>query len=176
VAQLRAQGLQAVVMLTGDQRSTAERLASEIGVTELQAELLPAQKVAAVESLQRTYGSVAMVGDGINDTPALAAANVGIAIGGTSQAMETADVTLMSDDLRRIPFVIGLSRAAMGCVRVNIALSILIKLIFLVLALLGQSSMWMAVLADTGTSLLVTLNGMRLLGYRSEEQAKLRWG
>ncbi len=176
VAQLRAQGLQALVMLTGDQRSTAERLASEVGVTELQAELLPAQKVAAVESLQRTYGSVAMVGDGINDTPALAAANVGIAIGGTSQAMETADVTLMSDDLRRIPFVIGLSRAAMECVRVNIALSILIKLIFLVLALLGQSSVWMAVLADTGTSLLVTLNGMRLLGYRSEEQAKLRRG
>jgi len=176
IAQLRAQGLQAVVMLTGDQRSTAERLASEVGVTELQAELLPAEKVAAVELLQRRYGSVAMVGDGINDTPALAAANVGIAIGGTSQAMETADVTLMSDDLRRIPFVIGLSRAAMECVKVNVALSILIKLVFLVLALLGQSSMWMAVLADTGTSLLVTLNGMRLLGYRSEEQAKLRRG
>ena len=170
VARLRAMGLQAVVMLTGDQQVTAERIAAEVGVTEVRAELLPAQKVAAVEALARQYGPVAMVGDGINDAPALAAATVGIAIGaahgGATQAMELADVTLMSGDLRRLPFALGLSRAAMGTVRVNIALSLGIKLVFLVLVLLGRGTMWMAVLADVGTSLLVTLNGVRLLAYR----------
>jgi Zn2+/Cd2+-exporting ATPase len=142
-----------------------------VGVTDVRAELLPEQKVAAVEALQRAYGPIAMVGDGINDTPALATASVGIAIGGahggTNQAMETADVTLMSDDLRQLPFALGLSRAAMRTVGVNIALSIGIKLVFLVLVLAGMGTIWMAVLADMGTSLLVTLNGMRLLGYRS---------
>jgi Cd2+/Zn2+-exporting ATPase len=170
VARLRAMGLQAVVMLTGDQQVTAERIAAEVGVTEVRAELLPAQKVAAVEALARQYGPVAMVGDGINDAPALAAATVGIAIGaahgGATQTMEVADVTLMSGDLRRLPFVLGLSRAAMGTVRVNIALSLGIKLVFLVLVLLGRGTIWMAVLADVGTSLLVTLNGVRLLAYR----------
>ncbi|NTU84849.1 MAG: heavy metal translocating P-type ATPase [Chloroflexales bacterium] len=173
VSRLKALGLRAVVMLTGDQQATAERIAAEVGVTEVRAELLPAQKVAAVEALERQYGPVAMVGDGINDTPALAAATVGIAIGaahgGASQAMETADVTLMSDDLRRLPFAFGLSRAAMGTVAVNIALSIGIKLVFLALVLAGTGTMWMAVLADVGTSLLVTLNGMRLLAYRERE-------
>jgi Zn2+/Cd2+-exporting ATPase len=171
VAQLKGMGLRAVVMLTGDQQATAERIAADVGVTDVRAELLPEQKVAAVEALQRAYGPIAMVGDGINDTPALATASVGIAIGGahggTNQAMETADVTLMSDDLRQLPFALGLSRAAMRTVGVNIALSIGIKLVFLVLVLAGMGTIWMAVLADMGTSLLVTLNGMRLLGYRS---------
>jgi Cd2+/Zn2+-exporting ATPase len=170
VEQLRGLGLRAVVMLTGDQGATAERIGAEVGVTEVRAELLPDQKVAAVQALQHEHGPVAMVGDGINDTPALATASVGIAIGGahggTNQAMETADVTLMSDDLRQLPFAIGLGRAAMRTVGVNVALSIGIKLVFLVLVLLGMGTMWMAVLADVGTSLLVTLNGMRLLGYR----------
>ncbi len=170
VAQLRAMGLRAVVMLTGDQRATAERIGADVGVTDVRAELLPEQKVAAIQALQREYGPVAMVGDGINDTPALATASVGIAIGGasggTNQAMETADITLMSDDLRQLPFALGLSRAAMRTVGVNVALSIGIKLVFLALVLAGVGTMWMAVLADMGTSLLVTLNGMRLLGYR----------
>jgi Zn2+/Cd2+-exporting ATPase len=170
VAQLRALGLRAVVMLTGDQQATAERIGADVGVTAIRAELLPEQKVAAVEALAREYGPVAMVGDGINDTPALATASVGIAIGaahgGTNQAMETADVTLMSDDLRQLPFAISLGRATMRTVTVNVVLSIGIKLVFLVLVLLGMGTMWMAVLADMGTSLLVTLNGMRLLGYR----------
>jgi len=170
VAQLRAMGLRAVVMLTGDQRATAERIGADVGVTDVRAELLPEQKVAAIQALQREYGPVAMVGDGINDTPALATASVGIAIGGasggTNQAMETADITLMSDDLRQLPFALGLSRAAMRTVGINVALSIGIKLVFLALVLAGVGTMWMAVLADMGTSLLVTLNGMRLLGYR----------
>ncbi|NTW00961.1 MAG: heavy metal translocating P-type ATPase, partial [Oscillochloris sp.] len=170
VAQLKGMGLQAVVMLTGDQRVTAERIGIDVGLTDVRAELLPAQKVAAIETLQQQYGPVAMVGDGINDTPALATANVGIAIGGahggTNQAMEVADVTLMSDDLRQLPFTIALSRAAMTTVSVNLAVSIGIKLVFLALVLVGMGTMWMAVLADVGTSLLVTLNGMRLLGYR----------
>ncbi len=171
-AQLRAMGIPAVVMLTGDQQATAERIGAAVGVTDVRAGLLPAQKVAAVVALQREYGTVAMVGDGINDTPALATADVGIAIGGshggTNQAMETADVTLMSDDLRQLPFTIGLSRAAMQTVRVNVALSIAIKLVFMLVVLGGWGTMWMAVLADMGTSLLVTLNGTRLLGYRSK--------
>jgi Cd2+/Zn2+-exporting ATPase len=171
IRQLKALGLQAVVMLTGDQQATAERIGAQIGVTDVRAGLLPEQKLAAVESLKRQYGAIMMVGDGINDTPALATATVGIAIGGAyggaNQAMETADITLMSNDLRQLPFAISLSRAAMRTVRVNIALSIGIKLVFLVLVLFGMGTMWMAVLADVGTSLLVTLNGMRLLGYRA---------
>lgn len=175
IQQVKALGLRAVVMLTGDQRATAERIGAEIGVTDVRAGLLPEQKLAAVESLRREYGAIAMVGDGINDTPALATATVGIAIGGAyggaNQAMETADITLMSNDLRQLPFAISLSRAAMRTVRVNIALSIGIKLVFLVLVLFGMGTMWMAMLADVGTSLLVTLNGMRLLGYRASHAA-----
>lgn len=172
IDQLKALGLRGIAMLTGDERSTAERIASEVGVTDIRAELLPEQKVAAVEALQQRYGPLAMVGDGINDTPALATASVGIAIGGahggTNQAMETADITLMSDDLRHLPFAIRLSRATMRTVGVNIAFSIGIKVAFLLLVLAGIGTMWMAVFADVGTALLVTLNGMRMLGYRGK--------
>jgi Zn2+/Cd2+-exporting ATPase len=168
VAALRALGLRAVVMLSGDDEATARRVGDEIGVTDVRAGLLPAQKLALVEDLQRQYGPVAMVGDGINDTPALAAAAVGIAVGGghggTAQAMETADVTLMSDDLGRLPFLLRLARAMMATIRANVAVSIGVKLAFLALVLLGLGTMWMAVLADVGVALLVTLNGMRLLG------------
>jgi Cd2+/Zn2+-exporting ATPase len=170
VAALKALGLRAIVMLTGDQRATAERIGAAVGVNDVRAELLPAEKVAVVNELQRNHGPTAMVGDGINDTPALAAADVGIAIGGahggTNQAMETADITLMGDDLRQLPFALRLSRAAMQTVRFNIAFAIAIKLVFLALVVAGSGTMWMAVLADVGASLLVTLNGMRLLGYR----------
>ncbi len=174
VDQLRRHGL-TVAMLTGDNDSTARAIAEQIGVDDVRADLLPEQKVDAVESLQRRYGSIAMVGDGINDAPALALADVGIAIGGayggTTQAMETADVTLMSDDLRRLPFAIALSHAARNTVSANVAISIGIKLIFFILVLLGVGTMWMAVLADMGTSLLVTLNGMRMLRFSTDDSS-----
>lgn len=170
VAQLRAQGL-ATAMLTGDEHAAAERVAAEVGVSEVRAGLLPEQKLAALAELQQAHGPVAMVGDGINDAPALASAAVGIAIGaahgGTTQAMETADVTLMSDDLGRLPFAISLSRAAMRTVGANVTFSIAVKLAFLGLVLAGMGSLWLAVLADVGAALLVTLNGMRLLQYRA---------
>ena len=168
VQELKAAGMAAVVMLTGDNRGAAQTIGAQVGVTDVRAELLPADKLAALRELQTTHGAVAMVGDGINDAPALAAADVGIAIGGatgTTQAMETADVTLMSADLRQLPFAVRLSRAAMRTIRINVALSIGIKLAFLVVVLLGWGTMWMAVLADMGTALLVTLNGMRLLRF-----------
>lgn len=177
VDELRRSGLKAVVMLTGDSRATAAAIAGQVGVTDVCAELLPDQKVAAVEELRATYGPIAMVGDGINDAPALATADVGVAIGGalggSNQAMETADVTLMSDDLRRLPFALHLSRAARRTIWANVILSIGVKLLFFVLVLLGVGTMWMAVLADMGTSLLVTLNGMRLLRWRGGQDDKM---
>lgn len=167
VTQLKDAGITNVAMLTGDNHGTAQAIARQVGVTDVRAELLPADKLTAIQELQAA-GPVAMVGDGINDAPALAAADVGIAIGGatgTAQAMETADITLMRADLAQLPFAVKLSRAAMNTIRVNVALSIGIKVAFLVVVLLGWGTMWMAVLADMGTSLLVTLNGMRLLGF-----------
>ena len=155
------------VMLTGDNEATAAQVAREAGVSEYRANCLPEEKVAHIRSLRAVYPAVAMVGDGINDTPALAAASIGIAVGtengATTQAMETADVTLLGGDLSRLPFAVRLARRTMRIIRANVALSIGIKLAFLVLVLVGLGSMWLAVLADMGTSLLVTLNGMRLL-------------
>ena len=164
---LKEAGVRTLVMLTGDNLATARNIADQVGMTEVRADLLPERKVDAMRALLEKYGTVAMVGDGINDAPALATASVGIAMGagGTAQAMETADVVLMTDDLSRLPYAIRLSRAALATIKTNIALSIAVKLVFLGVVLLGFGTMWMAVLADVGVSLLVTLNGMRLLGY-----------
>lgn len=163
VAALQRLGIGRLVMLTGDNPQTAQRVADQVGVTEFRASCLPEEKVEAVAALREEAGTVAMVGDGINDTPALATASVGIAIGNTAQAMESADVVLMRDSLLPLPFALRLSRAAMRTVQANVAFSIGIKLVFLLLVLFGWGTMWMAVLADVGASLLVTLNGMRLL-------------
>ena len=163
IAELKALGIEDLVMLTGDNETTAKAVAEKVGVTDFRASCLPEDKVTEIERLRESRGHVVMVGDGINDTPALAAASIGVAIGNTAQAMETADVTLMGDSLKKLPFAIRLSRAAMNTIRVNVAVSIGIKLVFLVLVLAGLGSMWMAVLADMGTSLLVTLNGVCLL-------------
>ena len=162
---LRAQGIVRIVMLTGDSRGTAQAIAAEIGVDEFRAELLPEDKVAAVEELRRAHGSVAMVGDGVNDAPALASADVGIAMGvaGSDAALETADVALMADELLRIPYAFRLSRATVRNIKVNLAISIVLKAAFVVAAVGGVATLWMAVLADTGASVIVIANAMRLL-------------
>ena len=167
VATLKEQGMAQLVMLTGDNEVTAQQVANEVGVTAVRANCLPQDKVTAVAELVQQYEHVAMVGDGINDAPALATASVGIGVGRTAQVMETADVTLMSGDLSKLPLAVRLSRAAMRTIQANVALSIGLKVAFLLLVLLGWGSLWLAVLADVGTSLLVTANGMRLLKWPS---------
>lgn len=165
VAALHAAGIERVVMLTGDNRATAEAIARETGVDEVHAELLPADKVAAVEDLVAKHGAVAMVGDGVNDAPAMARANLGIAMGavGTDAAIETADIALMSDDLSKLPWLVRHSRGTLGVIRQNIGFSIVVKLVFVVLTFVGMASLWGAIAADVGASLLVVLNGLRLL-------------
>jgi Cd2+/Zn2+-exporting ATPase len=163
IAELKALGIHHLVMLTGDNEITAQKVGDDVGVTEIRANCLPEDKVTAVAQLREKYDHVVMVGDGINDAPALASANVGIAIGSTAQAMETADITLMRDSLLPLPFAIKLSRATMRVIWVNVALALGLKFAFFLLVLVGLGTMWMAVLADMGVSLLVTLNGMRLL-------------
>jgi Cd2+/Zn2+-exporting ATPase len=162
---LKALGISRIAMLTGDNPATARAVAAEIGIEEYYAELMPADKVERVQRLREEAGEVAMVGDGINDAPALAAASVGIAMGaaGTDVALETADVALMGDDLSRLPFVVGLSRRTRAIIWQNIAFSVLLKAAFVGLTLAGTSSLWLAVLADTGTSVLVVFNSLRLL-------------
>jgi Cd2+/Zn2+-exporting ATPase len=157
-----------VVMLTGDNEVAARAIAESLGVDEVQAELLPHDKVAAVQALKHRYATVAMVGDGVNDAPALAAADVGIAMGvaGTDAALETADVALMADDLMKLPFALRLSRRTLRNIKANIAVSIGLKAAFLVLGVLGLATLWMAVVADMGASLLVIANGLRLLRTR----------
>jgi Cd2+/Zn2+-exporting ATPase len=164
VAALRRAGLR-VAMLSGDNARTADAIATRLGIEERRADLLPEDKVTHVAEMQRALGPVAMVGDGVNDAPALATATVGLAMGrrGTDVALETADIALMSDDLRRIPEAVHLARAARRVIRQNIALSLGVKAAVLGLALAGHGSLWAAVAADMGASLLVIGNGLRLL-------------
>jgi Cd2+/Zn2+-exporting ATPase len=162
---LRQQGVERIVMLTGDSQRTATAIAAAVGADEVRAELLPEDKLAAVAELQRTYGTVAMVGDGVNDAPALAAADVGIAMGaaGSPSALETADVALMSDDLLKIPYALRLSRTTLRNIRVNLGISLVLKAAFVVAAVAGMATLWMAIVADTGASLIVVANALRLL-------------
>ena len=162
---LREMGIGHIVMLTGDNPGTAAIVAKETGVDAVEAQLLPADKVTAIERLVKTHGTVAMVGDGVNDAPALARATLGIAMGaaGSDVALETADVALMNDDLGKVAWLVGHSRRALRIIRQNIGFSLATKAIFVVLALAGISSLWLAIAADMGASLLVTLNGLRLL-------------
>ena len=164
IAQLRDMGV-SVVMLTGDNAHTARAIAAKVGLTDARGNLLPEDKLDAITGLIGEHGYVGMVGDGINDAPALAKANIGFAMGaaGTDTALETADVALMDDDLRKIPEFIRLSAKARSVLLQNIVLALSIKAVFLGLALAGQATLWMAVFADMGTSLLVVVNGLRLL-------------
>jgi Cd2+/Zn2+-exporting ATPase len=168
MAALDSVGIEHTVMLTGDNQATAQSIAEAAGVHDVRADLLPDQKVAAIEGLLEQYDAVAMVGDGVNDAPALARASVGIAMGaaGTDTALETADVALMADDLGKLPFAVNLSRQARRIIGQNVAFSLGIKAVFLALALTGSATLWMAVFADVGASLIVTFNGMRLLRRR----------
>ncbi len=158
-------GVRHIVMLTGDNERTAEAVARSAGVRDVRARLLPQEKTEAVVDLQRRYGAVAMTGDGINDAPALAAADVGIAMGaaGSDTALETADVALMADDLSALPGFMRLSRRTVSVIRQNVAFSIAVKAITLVLAVFGVATLWLAVFADMGVALLVIANSMRLL-------------
>ncbi len=167
IRDLQALGIQ-TVMLTGDNAAVAKAVGKSVGVDDVRAGLLPADKVDAVKDLVAKYGNVAMIGDGVNDTPALAAATVGIAMGGagSAQALETADIALMADDLRQLPYAVRLARFARSVIRQNIVISIGLKLAILVLALSGSGTLWLAVFADVGMSLLVTTNGMRPLRLR----------
>jgi Zn2+/Cd2+-exporting ATPase len=158
----------APVMLTGDNQTTAQAIAKEAGLTDVRGNLLPEDKLAAIKALQAQYGPTAMTGDGINDAPALAQADIGVAMGaaGTDIAMEAADVVVMNDDLRRIAETVRLSQKTHAVLWQNISLALGIKAVFLVLALFNNASMWMAVFADMGASLLVMANGLRLLRTR----------
>ncbi len=163
IVELRNHGIDRVTMLTGDHEPPARAIGHRVGVDDVQAGLLPADKVAAVAAL-RANGPVAMVGDGINDAPALAAADVGIVMGsmGSGAAIETADIALMTSDLAKIPYAIRLSRATLANVRANVAIAIGLKAAFVVAALFGIATLWMAVVADTGASVIVIANALRL--------------
>ena len=152
------------IMLTGDNPTVAAKIGRQVGVDEVRAGLLPEEKVSAVAALAEEYQTVAMVGDGVNDAPALAQADVGIAMGGagSAQAMETADVVLMGDDLAQLPFIVWLSRKTRGIVAANIAFALAVKVAIFALAAMGLATLWMAIAADVGASVAVILNGMRL--------------
>jgi len=164
LAELHALGVRSV-MLTGDNPATAQTIARQAGIDDARGNLLPEDKLMAIEDMQGRYGVTAMTGDGINDAPALARSDIGIAMGaaGTDTAMEAADVVIMNDDLRRIPELIRLSRRTRAVLWQNIVLALGIKSVFLVLSILGSATMWMAVFADMGASLIVVFNGLRLL-------------
>ena len=164
VSDLRAQGVSRVAMLTGDHDAAAQATGSQLGVDDVRSSQLPQDKVTAVEQLRHAHGAVAMVGDGVNDAPALAAADVGIVMGamGSDAALETADIALMTDELPKVPYTIRLSRATLANIRVNVAISIGLKAAFVILAVAGAATLWMAVLADTGASALVVANAVRL--------------
>lgn len=165
VAALKRAGVARVVMLTGDNRGTAEVVGREVGVDEVRAELLPEDKVRAVEELERDHGPTAMIGDGVNDAPALARSTLGVAMGaaGTDAAIETADVALMGDDLGKLAWSIEHSRATLAVIRANTAFALGVKAVFAILTFVGVASLWGAIAADIGASLLVVANALRLL-------------
>ncbi len=164
VSDLRAEGVSRVAMLTGDHDAAAQATGAQLGMDDVRSAQMPEDKVTSIEQLRRAHGAIAMVGDGVNDAPALAAADVGIVMGamGSDAALETADIALMADELPKVPYTIRLSRATLANIRVNVAISIGLKAAFVVLAVAGVATLWMAVLADTGASALVVANAVRL--------------
>ena len=165
IKKLNQMGIKKTIMLTGDNKATANAIGTYVGVSDIQAELMPQDKLDYIKQLRSEYKNVAMVGDGVNDAPALAASTVGIAMGGagTDTALETADVALMGDDLRKLPFTIKLSRSALTIIKTNIIFALGIKLIALLLVVPGWLTLWIAIASDMGATLLVSLNSIRLL-------------
>jgi len=165
--QLRSLGIKALIMLTGDNERVATSISEQVGLTQYRANLLPEEKVAAIKVLLDRYGRVAMVGDGVNDAPALATSTVGIAMGasGTDVALETADVALMADDLSRLPFAVGLSRQARRIIRQNLVISLGVILLLIPAALLGMASIGPAIILHEGSTLMVVANALRLLRF-----------
>lgn len=165
VESLKRAGVARVVMLTGDNKATADAVAMAVGVDEVRAELLPEDKVRVIEELERDYGPTAMIGDGVNDAPALARATLGVAMGaaGTDAAIETADIALMGDDLGKLAWTIEHSRATLRVIRINTAFALGVKAVFVVLTFSGYASLWGAIAADMGASLVVVANSLRLL-------------
>ena len=163
-------GFQKLVMLTGDRQAVAEQVGREVGVTDVRAELLPEEKLQAIEHLQQQHGAIAMVGDGVNDAPALATATVGIAMGGagTAVALETADVALMADDLAKLPFAVGLSRASRAIIQQNLAIALGVIALLIVTSVLGLVPLSGAVVLHEGSTILVVLNALRLLRYQEK--------
>lgn len=157
-------------MLTGDNRAAATSVARQVGIDTVRAELLPDQKVEAIDELTKRHAMVAMIGDGVNDAPAMARAHFGIAMGaiGSDAAIETADIALMTDDLSKVPWLIRHSRRAMGVIRQNIVFALGVKALFVALTAVGIATMWGAIAADVGASLLVVANALRLLNGKSE--------
>jgi Zn2+/Cd2+-exporting ATPase len=177
IERMTRMGIEAV-MLTGDNPHTAQAIAGKVGLNDVRGNLLPEDKLSAINDLIAKHEYVGMVGDGINDAPALAKASIGFAMGaaGTDTALETADVALMDDDLRKIPDFIELSRKTYAVLMQNITLALGIKAVFLVLAVTGQATLWMAVFADMGASLLVVFNGLRLTRIQSDLPARVASG
>lgn len=165
IEELHALGIKETIMLTGDNQATGENISHQLGIRQTEAELLPEDKLTRIEGLKEKYGRVAMVGDGVNDAPALATASVGIAMGGagTDAALETADVALMNDDLSKLPYTIDLSRKAVRIIKENISFALGLKLIALLLVIPGLLTLWIAIIADVGATILVVLNSMRLM-------------
>ncbi len=169
VDDLHRAGIKEVIMLTGDNKRMAKAIANDIGLDGYFAELLPEEKATIVRGIRKAHGNVVMVGDGVNDAPALVASNVGIAMGatGSDTALENADIALMSNDLSKVDYAIKLGRKTLKIIKENVGFAIAIKALFICLAVLGLANLWMAVFADVGASLIVILNGMRLLGSHS---------
>ena len=165
---LHRAGLERIVMLSGDNQRTVDAVAKQAGLDEAFGDLLPDDKVTRVRELLKTHHNVAMIGDGVNDAPALAIATVGIAMGaiGSDTAIETADVALMNDELGKLADAISLGKRTLAIIRFNVGFALMIKAIFLLLTFTGHANLWMAILADTGATLLVITNSLRLLVHR----------